>query len=101
MEESNSHPDTVEVFISYFFKWGVPPKEKTVVISWDEFDKLTLGKTSAFPIKGPEAVEAVHNPRIRFGGTVYPDNVDAAIARRHVGITSEILPKFINVVRLK
>ena len=101
MENPIVHPETVEVFVSYFFKWGIPPREKTVTISWAEFEQLTLGKTSAFPVKTQEDVEAVHNPRIRFGGTVYSDKVDPALARKLVGIDSEILPKFINVIRLK
>ena len=99
MEPKYNHPETVEVWISYFFKWGIPPREKTVTITWDEFEQLTKGKTESFQVKTVGDVEEIKANR--FSDSIFPDNVDADLTRSFVGIQSDVLPKFIHVVRLK
>lgn len=99
MEEQIIHPETVEVFISYFFKWGVPPKEKVVEITWDKFNELTYGRAHVYRISTWEDIEEFRKKR--FKDTVFPDNADAAIARQLLGMDDYILPKYINIFRLK
>ena len=99
MEQKHNHPETVEVWISYFFKWGIPPRERIVSLSWNEFDQLTLGKPCSFPVRTISDVERVRSQR--FDGTVFPDKVNADLARKLVGIEVDVLPKYIHVIRLK
>lgn len=100
MEEQINHPKTVEVFISYFFKWGIAPFEKKVLITWDRFNELTGGRASSYPIKTWADVETFR--KTRFNSHTFADGrINSKVARQMLGVKSDILPMFINIFRLK
>ena len=94
------HPATVDVWINYFFQWGVAPMQKTITISWQDFVALTCGNPDRFKVKSEEYLAWISNPKTRFQWQDLEKSIDRPTARRLLGICDETCVAC-NVVRVK
>lgn len=99
-KDYSDHPAEVDVWINWFFRWGVAPKQITMTISWDDFVALTCGNPEKFEVQSMEYLDWISNPETRFKWKDLEASIDRTSARRLLKINTDSCVAC-NIVRIR